>query len=99
MPRHATVADVEEPDQTILSPKDTSRLTSLSSATIWRLRRLGDFPDPVRLSPGRMGWRRRDIEAWCAAREGIAGYLRPSPNPRVRALPDPVPVTARRRKR
>jgi predicted DNA-binding transcriptional regulator AlpA len=55
----------------ILSPKDTYKLTSLSGATIWRLRRQGQFPEPIRLSPGRMGWRRTDIEHWLSEREAV----------------------------
>lgn len=67
----------------ILSPKDTYKLTSLSGATIWRLRRQGQFPEPIRLSPGRMGWRRTDVELWLNEREAVPDRLRASPNPRA----------------
>jgi prophage regulatory protein len=40
----------------------------LSEATILRMRRRGQFPQPIRLSPGRVGWRERDIVAWLDAR-------------------------------
>ena len=40
----------------------------LSGTTIWRMRRRGEFPQPVRLSPGCIGWRERDVEAWIAQR-------------------------------
>jgi prophage regulatory protein len=89
MARHATAtadapAALDLAAPAILSPQQTYQLTNLSSATIWRLRRQGEFPHPVRLSPGRMGWRRRDVEQWVAERQDIAHYLRPSPNPRAR---------------
>lgn len=107
MTRHAIAAASSPPTSaseldgnTILSPKQTYQVTSLSSATIWRLRQKGEFPDPVRLSPGRMGWRRRDVESWLAARQDIADYVRPSPNPLARPRPAkvPEPVPPRRRR-
>ncbi len=40
----------------------------LSATTIWRLRRCGQFPDPVRISPGCVAWREADVEFWIASR-------------------------------
>ena len=40
----------------------------LSGTTIWRLRRRGQFPDPVRISPGCVAWRESDVESWIASR-------------------------------
>ena len=40
----------------------------LSATTIWRQRRRGQFPDPVRISPGCVAWREADIESWIASR-------------------------------
>jgi prophage regulatory protein len=36
----------------------------LSRTTAWRLRRIGAFPDPYSLSPGRVAYRELEIEAW-----------------------------------
>lgn len=57
----------------VLSPKflnirQVVRLTGLSRATIYRLRVLGDFPQPRRLSSRRVGWRLSDVEAWIESR-------------------------------
>jgi len=41
-------------------------LTGVSRTTIWRLRKAGDFPRPVEVSPGRVAWREDDIAAWKA---------------------------------
>ncbi|MCY1282063.1 Prophage CP4-57 regulatory protein (AlpA) [compost metagenome] len=38
--------------------------TTLSHATLWREIRAGRFPKQVRLSPGRVGWRISDLNAW-----------------------------------
>jgi prophage regulatory protein len=40
----------------------------LSETTIWRLRRRGQFPHPVRISPGCVAWREADVESWIASR-------------------------------
>ena len=40
----------------------------LSATTIWRQRRRGQFPDPVRISPGCVAWREADVESWIASR-------------------------------
>ena len=40
----------------------------LSATTIWRQRRHGQFPDPVRISPGCVAWREADVESWIASR-------------------------------
>ena len=40
----------------------------LSETTIWRLRRRGQFPLPVRISPGCVAWREADVESWIASR-------------------------------
>lgn len=40
----------------------------LSHSTLWRLRRSGEFPMPIRISPGAVAWRESDIEEWIASR-------------------------------
>jgi prophage regulatory protein len=54
----------------ILRPRVVEERIGLSLTTIWRQRRLGQFPEPIRLSPGCVGWRESDIQAWLAARMG-----------------------------
>jgi predicted DNA-binding transcriptional regulator AlpA len=56
-------------DDTIESPSRVAAMTGLSVRTIWRLRRLGKFPEPIQLSERRLGWRRRVIRQWLADRE------------------------------
>ena len=40
----------------------------VSGATIWRMRRRGEFPEPLHLSPGCVGWLDSDIVKWLATR-------------------------------
>ncbi len=39
-----------------------------SAATLWRMVRRGDFPQPLKLSPGVTAWCNSDIETWVSAR-------------------------------
>jgi len=43
-------------------------LTGLSSVSIWRKRRAGEFPPPIQLSTGRIGWKRQTVLNWVNAR-------------------------------
>jgi prophage regulatory protein len=52
----------------ILDEPTVEELTSLSRTTRWRMERRGEFPRSVRLSPGRVGWRQAEIEAWIRSR-------------------------------
>jgi predicted DNA-binding transcriptional regulator AlpA len=51
------------------SPRTVDRRLGWCSTTRWRLAKAGQFPAAIRLSPGRIGYRRSDIDAWLAARE------------------------------
>jgi prophage regulatory protein len=52
----------------IIRPRELADQIGLSPATIWRLRRRGDLPEPVRLSPGCVGWLKSQIDAWLERR-------------------------------
>ena len=53
-----------------LSMKHVATVLGLSVVTVWRLRRNHDFPPPIKLSPGRIGFLESDIAAWLEARRG-----------------------------
>lgn len=44
-------------------------VTGLSRSTAWRLQRLGDFPEPVRISVNRVGWWESELTAWKETRK------------------------------
>lgn len=52
-----------------LSDKKVSERYEVSRATLWRWVREGQFPSPVKLSPGCTRWKLADIEAWEAKQE------------------------------
>lgn len=44
-------------------------LTTLSKSTIYKLVKMGSFPQPVKLSVRATGWRVSDVEAWLMSRQ------------------------------
>jgi prophage regulatory protein len=48
----------------VLSIEQVVALLSISKSTIQRMVRKRQFPEPIKLSARRIGWRRTDIEAW-----------------------------------
>lgn len=57
----------------ICSPREVRLALGVSESTLYRLRRDGEFPAPIRLSRTRIGWRREVVEAWLASRETAQG--------------------------
>lgn len=61
---------------------------SVSRATLWRMTRRGDFPKPVRLSPGRVGVPADEFHDWQQAkrdeRTPVAIAKRPAAIPAFR---------------
>lgn len=57
-----------ESDDRLLPWKRVKDITGLSRTTAWRLQKKGDFPAPLVISPGRVGWRAGEVAAWAASR-------------------------------
>jgi predicted DNA-binding transcriptional regulator AlpA len=53
---------------------DAASRVALSVATMRRLAARGQFPAGVALSPGRVGWRVADVDAWLA-RGGFRSWV------------------------
>ena len=60
-----------EPDGPLPTMRDVVKITTMSKTTI---KQCGvsdndnDFPKPVKLSPRRIGWRKKDVVAWLEQR-------------------------------
>ena len=68
----------------ILRRADLPRFTGLQRSQIDELTRSGKFPSPVRLSARRIGWLKREVASWQAARiaardEDLAGQIDGAP--------------------
>lgn len=102
------------PADRLLPWRQVKDLTGLSRTTAWRLQKAGDFPLPVLISPGRVGWREHEIAAWKASRTPRAAQPPrsfaaekepPAAQPQPMLIPDPPrsvmrqPPAAKRRSR
>jgi predicted DNA-binding transcriptional regulator AlpA len=45
----------------------------IGRTTAWRAIRRGEFPAPIKVSPGRVAWRESDVLAWQAERASKMG--------------------------
>lgn len=52
----------------LMSTRECCERVGLSRQELWRRRRDGRFPEPIRLGARRVGFRREEIEAWIATR-------------------------------
>ena len=59
-----------DPQSVVVARKHLPLVVGISVLTAWRLGRQGAFPKSIALSPGRVAWRRADLEAWLAGRQG-----------------------------
>jgi len=57
-----------DPAADIVRPYHIRHATGISETTAWRYRQKGQFPEPLRLTDGTVGWRRADINAWLDSR-------------------------------
>ena len=55
-----------------LLPNEVDEISRFADVTRWRMEKRGLFPRRVHLSPGRIAWRRADIEQWASDPEGWA---------------------------
>jgi prophage regulatory protein len=52
----------------ILKKAEVVKVVGLGYTTIWRLEKVGMFPARKRLSVGRVGWLRTEVEEWVEGR-------------------------------
>jgi prophage regulatory protein len=100
MPHWRSFLDVEARGGRYLPWKEVARATGLSRTTAWRLQKRDDFPAPYAISPGRVGYREGEVEAWCVSRGHSTGRSKPQSAAgdelgRPAATTDRVPPSAR----
>ena len=54
----------------LLILKELAAYLRISVRTAQRMLSKGELPEPMRVTPGRPLWRRQDIDAWLARRDG-----------------------------
>ena len=90
------------PDDRLLTWDRVKPIAGISRTTAWRMQKTGDFPDPVPISPKRVGWWESELNAWKASRktasrgQGLAPPRAPRLIEAVRsARPAPPPPATR----
>ncbi len=63
-----------------MSEKAVVKATSLSRTSLHRKRLAGEFPEPLPLSEGRVGYRIRDVHDWL---QDPAGWSKRGSGPRI----------------
>lgn len=80
-------------DDRLLSWERVRDIAGISRTTAWRMQKTGDFPKPVQISPGRVGWWESELTAWKGARSagvGLAPRVPPA-EPRLPGMPRRMP--------
>ncbi|WP_313472868.1 AlpA family phage regulatory protein [Brevundimonas sp.] len=70
------------PEDRLLPWRRVQDIAGISRSTAWRMQRIGEFPTPVTVSPGRVGWWESELTAWKGAR-GTTRALVPPSRPRL----------------
>jgi predicted DNA-binding transcriptional regulator AlpA len=52
----------------VIRLQEVCKLTGLSRTTLWRLERMGQFPERIQLSRNAVGWNADDVHRWLATR-------------------------------
>ncbi len=55
---------VFDKENLVLDSDAVEKITTLSRTGIWRLRKKDKFPEPIKLSKGRIGWTAISIKEW-----------------------------------
>jgi prophage regulatory protein len=53
----------------IVRPAEVAEALGVSKVTLWRMRRRGDLPAPLRISANAVGWRESTVSRWLDERE------------------------------
>jgi prophage regulatory protein len=88
-----------EPNARLLRVKDVCQLTGLSRTGIHRLVKLGEFPQPVKLTERSVFWFDDEVAGWIARLRELRGQKRPPPIAAPIAPPPDAPPAKRPRGR
>lgn len=67
-----TAPDLPPP---LLTRHEVERLTALSTSSLYRAMRQGDFPEPLRIGERSVRWRADEVGAWIDQRPRAAGIV------------------------
>ncbi len=62
----------------LLGCREVEKITGMSRSSIYRLKREGKFPLPVRVGPSAVRWRASDITAWLKSLPAVGDECDPA---------------------
>ncbi len=57
---------------TLIRPRPLAKSLGVSTTTLWRWQKRGDFPIPYRLGANSIGWDEDEIRQWLRARRMVS---------------------------
>lgn len=63
---------IDLPLDAILRRPVVEQATGLTTSALYRLVSLGDFPKPVQITQGTVGWKQSDIRRWIESRPEVS---------------------------
>lgn len=64
------------PSVTLLRRHEVLRIIGVNAVTLWRWRKAGAFPAPVKVTRQTLSWRESDIANWLEAHRRVEGGAR-----------------------
>lgn len=62
-------------DIELLTRQQVEKILGIRRSTIYKLMRQGKLPEPIKISPGCVRWRRAELEDWINSRPKAAGEV------------------------
>ena len=67
------MAELTTEQRPLLNVAEVAELLGCSVSFVWRMRRRGQLPEPMRQGTKWTRWRRSDLEAWLAGKDNAQG--------------------------
>ena len=59
----------------LLTRQQVEKIVGIRRSTIYKLMRLGQFPEPIKISPGCVRWRWEELKDWIDSRPKATGEV------------------------
>ena len=56
----------------LMRRQSVEQVTGLTTSTLYRLVKLGDFPAPLQLTKGVVAWKQQEVTQWIGSRPRVA---------------------------
>ena len=70
----AFISESDKHIDPVLRRQQVEAITGLTTSALYRLVKLGDFPKPVQITSGTVGWKYSEIFVWLESRPRVASF-------------------------